>query len=358
MSTTPTIEPEHWDDAALGEEPTGPRCSNCGGAQAAELTVCRRCGYYAPLGRVVELDPSDREGGAPVVAPPSFWQVWSGLVPLWGWAVACCVVLVVAESVLVANLVPAGKWRTLWSFSQLLIGFCALMTVHGMAYLALLMENAGANLLDIIIKPLACWSPVVKRLPKGWWRIALGAGSLTAMLMSLLVIRGLDYEKLLDWGIKEQPKHNLLGAVVEQTKKIAPKDETLEEALNSLENPIEEPEKEPEKLKVAVDCVILGYTSRKERPEEFTALILASEVAGQLKIVGLVAGGIAPETQTQLQHRFVSLKRPDPFVEYTLPGATWLEPRVTCRVKCLKQHSDGTLEEPEFESLLGELRLP
>ena len=337
---------------------TGPNCQNCGSVQPAGEPVCRRCGYYAVLGRVIELeeDDQDTQGASQQKKQPSAWEVWSNLIPAWAWGVMLCVTAVIAESVAGAMMFELGSpVRTLWSLSQLGICALALIVVHLLAYVTHLMLDASAGLIDFILKPLQCWKPVFAKLPKTFWRVSIFASALTGIFMSLVVLRSLNYEALLDWGVKPEAKQNLLGAVIAQAKKIEAKDEDLEGALNNLDNPLEE--EEPKAIvKIDVDCVIVGYTVTKEDPTHFSGLVMAGDVKGKLKVVGIVSHNIPEDVRELLNERLPSLTRKFPFVESSL-RAIWVNPTIACRVKCIKQNEFGQLVEPDFDKLLTEISL-
>lgn len=354
MSNSATITPERGNDSDLG-----PCCQNCGAPQAAREPVCRRCGYYAVLGRVIDLEEIDLDESQQQKTQPSMWEVWSKLIPAWGWGLVFCALAVVAESVAGSLLLRVGSpARTLWSLSQLGISALALAIVHVFAYVSHMMLDASAGMLDFILKPIACWKPAFSKLPKTFCRVSIAVSATTGILMSLLVLRSLNYEALLDWGIEPAPKKNLLGAVIDQAKKLKGEEEDLEGALKNLDDPtkdLEEPiEKEPPRIDV--DCVIIGYTTSKEDPAHFTALLLAGEVQGKLKIVATVSGGIPEDVRILLDDRLPKILRNAPFVNTDM-RANWVEPKMVCRVKCLKQLSSGQLEDPIFDKLLTELSI-
>lgn len=355
MSQSTTLEQDSPADL-------GPCCKNCGTPKPSREPVCRRCGYYAVLGRVIDLEEeyeADEAEAAQKKPQPSAWEIWSKLVPAWAWGLVLCAVAVVVESAIGASLFRVGSpARTLWSLSQLGICALALAVVHVFAYVSYMMLDASAGMLDFILKPAACWKAVFAKLPKTFCRVSIAVSAMTGILMSLLVLRSLNYEALLDWGIEPAAKPNLLAAVVDQAKKIKAKDEDLEQALNSLDDPtkdLEEPvEKEPPRINV--DCVVVGYTTTKEDPAHLTGLVLAGEVQGKLKVIATISAGIPDDVKTLLDHRLPKMQRNAPFVD-TEMRANWVEPRLVCRVKCLKQLLNGKLEDPIFDKLLTEISL-
>ena len=354
MSNSSTLMPNQGDSF------TGPSCQNCGAEQDSGEPVCRHCGYYAVLGRVIDLEEENQPGAhaSHQTQQQTAWEIWSNLIPAWGWGLILCVLAVIAESVAGALMFEVGSSaRTLWSLSQLSICALALVVVHVLAYVTLLMDDASAGLMDFILKPFECWKPVVSKLPRNFVRVAILAIAITGILMSLIVLRSLDYEKLLDWGVEPQAKPNLLGAVIAQAKKIEGKEKDLEGSLNALNDSIDEPEEEPEEVvKIDVDCVIVGYMVDKDNPSIMTGLVMAGDVKGKLKIVGIVSHNIPDDVREELNERLPKLVRPTPFVESNL-RAFWVDPVIACRVKCVKQNRFGQLVEPDFDRLLTELSL-
>jgi hypothetical protein len=352
MSNSATISPPQGNDSDLG-----PCCQNCGAPQAAREPVCRRCGYYAVLGRVLDLEEIDAEENQQQKTKPTMWEVWSTLIPAWGWGLILCALAVVAESVAGSVMLRAGSpARTLWSLSQLGVCALALALVHVFAYVSHMMLDASAGMLDFILKPIVCWKPAFSKLPKTFCRVSILVSAVTGILMSLLVLRSLNYEALLDWGIEPAPKQNLLAAVIDQAKKVKSKEEDLEAALSNLDDPTEDEELEKEPPRIDVDCVIVGYLTTKEDPAHFTALLLAGEVQGKLRIVATVSSGIPDDVRHLLDERMPKMQRNAPFVDSDMK-ANWVEPRMVCRVKCLKQLQNGQLEDPIFEKLLTELSI-
>jgi hypothetical protein len=307
---------------------------------------------------VIELEESDLdEEDRPRKKQPSMWEVWSKLVPLWAWGVVLCVLAVIAESAVGASSLRMGSSiRTLWSLSQLGVSALALAVIHVFAFVSYMMLDSSAGMLDFVLKPIACWKPVFAKLPKTFWRVAIAASATTGILMSLLVLRSLNYEKLLDWGLEPPPRHNLLAAVIDRAKKIEVQDEDLESALKKLEDPTEDIPVEKEPPLIDIDCVIIGYTTRKDDPVHLTGLVLAGEVQGKLKVVATISEGIPADVKILLNNRLPKILRNAPFVNSDV-RANWVEPRMVCRVKCLKQLQNGQLEEPAFDKLLTEISL-
>lgn len=330
----------------------------------SSVEICGKCGYYARLNTFVDIDPSygdASEDGPPKPAPQrSHLQVWLDLVPRWAYVLVAVNVFVIAISAIVACMVPNGTaLRIVWSVSQLFLGIAVLVVAHILAYMTAVMQSDRVPVLDIVIRPISCWLPVFRQLPKTIKRVCFGSGAITAILMSFLVIGNLPYEMLWDWGVKPPPKQNLIGAVIAQANKIKKdKEMELEEALAELSKntPTDEKAKAEPEPRENVDCVIVGYVPTKDDSRKFMSLVLASLVGNDLKVVGMVSGGIAPEDYDQLCARLPELTVTRPVVESTL-DAVWLQPVLTCRVSCKKINKEGRLVDPRFESRMSDIKL-
>ena len=359
------IDPEQPVAAELIEAPiaAGPVCSQCGAPRGEHsLVVCRKCGYHERLGIVVELDELDRVEDveqALAAAAPSHLEVWANLIPAWAWLLLVCVLLVVVESVAVRLLTPeSSSLRTMWSLSQLGLGFVTLVVAHVLAYTLAISDNDQLKPLDLVLRPIYVWLPSLQALPERLSLVVAGACSLTAMVMSLAVIGGIPYESLWEWGFKEPPKQNLLAAVAEQARKAKAEDQPLEEAIRDFSGQAAVDDQTPEKSAPLPrrfgQCLILGYTPDPDRPDDFESLVLAAVVDNELKEIGTVSTGFTPEARAELNRRMRALQRDEPFVPSLAP-AYWIDPRLACRVSFTKQFASGRLESPAFDKLLADV---
>jgi len=288
-------------------------------------------------------------------------EVWINLLPTWAWQLIGYNVLVVLASVAVRFTVT-GSARMTWSLTQLSVGLIAFCVGHLMAYLKSISEDAQMNALDIIMRPYKTWKPVFRLLPTTMRMTATASCGITAVAMSLLVIKALPYEVLWDWGIEAPPKQNLLAAVAEQAQKVGVDDnEGLEEAMGDLASKAGVDELAPEAMAMAaaadarkrrVDCLIVGYNMRDRRIESF---VLAREHLGKLVHVGTVSvdpGDLPDDFPAQLAR----VPRERPFVSIpAVIDAKWVQPRFTCRVKCDREAKSGKLIGMEFDKLLGKI---
>lgn len=356
-----TLDSERLEEGVAAEA-VAP-CAQCGAPRGdKDLVVCRRCGYHQRLGIALELDEWDREDESGQSLAPqeaSHLEVWLQLIPPWtGW-IALGVLLVVAESVAARFATPADSGlRTLWSLAQLGGGLVLLALAHLAAYTFAITEDDRLKAFDLLARPLHCWMPTLRALPARLGVATAAAASLTAVLMSLLVIGGLPYEKLWDWGIQAPPKQNLLAAVTKQAQKVAPKDQALEDAMHDFAGKAgleaTEPAAPAEKPRQFAQCLIVGFLPSKENPQDFRALVVAGVVEGELKEVATVSLGFDAEARATLNRRMRELLRQESFVQSSQP-AFWLQPRLTCRVSYTERRKSGRLVDARFESLLADI---
>ena len=106
--------------------------------------------------------------------------------------------------------------------------------------------------------------------------------------MSFLVIGGLPYERLWDWGFKPPAKQDLMAAVMDRAKQVENnKADSLEEAVGDFAGKAGlDEEKTPPKPRKNTDCVIIGYQFDKDG--RLSALVLGTAHLGKLVYAGNV----------------------------------------------------------------------
>jgi hypothetical protein len=336
-----------------------PTCEKCGAEiEAHDALVCRKCGWYASIGSFVEIDQA-WEG---VEAEIALQQDGSFKIPAWGWTMMACVVVVVAESI-AARLLTVDAVRTTWSVMQLFLGLAVALTCHLITFVMFMREVSDAGLLDIILKPVKPWILRVRELPAYQWLCHTGISSLVAVIMSLLVIGSLPYERLWDWGIEKPVKQELVGAILNQAKKGKGHEKPLEEAVQDfagqsgvddngkgLASPKVQPKAKERKFD---DCLIIGYRTNSEGLAYL--LILAGENHGKLQYVGQVTPQLSVKELHDLTDSLAAHITIDPFIKLQMDGVTWVEPRFTCRVSYANKGQKGGLNDIKLESLLGEI---
>jgi hypothetical protein len=288
------------------DEWTGARCEKCEARLVSDVvSICPRCGWYASLGSYVEIDPewernSETEPAAAATARPSHLQVWLGLLPRWSWVIIASVLFVTIESVVARLVTPAdSSIRTTWSLSQLAIGVLAAFGCYFFNYLVLVADDADVGLLDLLLKPLKLWARAIQNLPSRLWVVNAAVSGFVASALSLLVIGGIPYDRLWDWGVKQPPKQDLMGAVMDQVQKVEGNGEgDLEQSINDFagkngEESSDQLKADPPKPKQTADCVIVGF--QLHRDGSLASLVLGTENNGQL----IYAGNVSPQLDNE-----------------------------------------------------------
>ncbi len=103
------------------------------------------------------------------------------------------------------------------------------------------------------------------------------------------------------------------------------------------------------KVQQQVHCLILGYEPDGAR--DFKSLIVATDVAGELRCVGKVGSGIGDAQRQQLRRLLFARRAPRPLGDAGVPGA-WIEPGLYCTVKFLERTAAGSLRAPVFVGLV------
>jgi hypothetical protein len=209
------------------------------------------------------------------------------------------------------------------------------------------------------MKPLKLWARAIQNLPLRLWAANAATSGLAAALLSVLVIGGIPYDRLWDWGVKQPPKQDLMGAVMDRVKKLDNGEGSgdLEKSIGDFAG--SKGDELKEKPKTALprprensDCVILGYLLDGEG--RLSTLLLGAVHGGQLVYAGSVAPKLPADEMKSLAEslKLIESKRPIIRIEYE---ATWVQPKYTCRVSFGQRAKNGLLREIEWNKLLGSI---
>lgn len=368
-SVVATIEPEA-KAGSITTEWTGPRCEKCDAPLKSDMVaICRSCGWYASLGTHVEVDPNweiEPETNAPVAkaGQPSHLRVWLNLLPRWAWIIIASLLAVVLESVAVRLTTPAGSWaRTAWSLGQLAIGTLLFAGCHMFNFLVAVADDSETGLLDLFLKPLKLWIRAAQNLPQRLWVANSAACGLTAAVMSLVVIGGIPYERLWDWGFKQPPKQNLMAAVMDRAKNLdnGQGADNLEDAITDFAGSQDvksdgDPSKpEPPKPREKADCVILGYQTGHDG--RLSSLLLGTAHLGELVYAGRVTPKMPEEELAALGQLLAEVQTGQPFLPIQGESAIWVQPKYTCRVS-FGFRQKGRLRDVKWDTMLGSMDMP
>jgi hypothetical protein len=366
FSSVATLDQEH--EQAKAPQPvewTGRRCEKCEAPIKSDMvSICRRCGWYASLGTFVELDQNweteqDDPAEKPAAGPAkSHVRVWLDLMPRWSWIIVWSALAVVVESI-VARLVTAdgSSIRTTWSLSQVMLGVLIALGCHVFNFLVAAAENADFGVLDMILKPVKLWAYAARNLPTRLWVANSGVCGVVGVLAAVLIVGGIPYERFWDWGFKQPPKQNLMGAVMDRAKQLDGADQSLEEAMGDFAGRagVDGEEVKPQKLRRKVDCVIIGYQT--DRDGRLDMLVLATVNGKKLMPVGTVRPVMSERERSDLLEVLRAIHRTDPFIAAEA-DATWVEPKVACRITYGERLKGGMLRDLEWDTLLGAMRMP
>ncbi|TWU23776.1 hypothetical protein [Bythopirellula polymerisocia] len=351
-------------EEVTSDNPSLPTCEKCDSLiNSNDSLVCRKCGWYASIGSFVEIDQSWEASSDPdadqILASE---ESESFRMPEWAWVMIGCVTVVIAESIAARYLTEAGSIaRTRWSLVQLLIGGIAAAICHFVAFILLIRDDSEVALLDVLLRPLRPWALRVHELPDRQWICHTAISGIVAVLMSVLVIGGIPYERLWDWGFGKPVNQDLMGAIAEQAQKGNGKDQSLEEAVEELggsqnlsddEGKNKKAAKKPTERKED-DCVIIGY--RANEAGIVYLLVLAGENFGHLQHVGQVVPQLPIRELKALGDQLSTYKTFDPFVRLQMDNVIWVEPKIACRVSYARKGKKGGLFDTKLVAILGEI---
>jgi hypothetical protein len=366
-SSVSTLEPDEELDTPSADW-AGPRCEKCDAPLKSHVvTICRRCGWYASLGTFVELDPNwetDTETAEPAANAPqkSHLRVWLDLLPRWSWVIIASILAVVLESIVARLATPADSWlRTAWSLGQLTAGFLIAVGCHVFNFLVCAADDADFGVLDLFLKPLKLWIRAAQNLPNRLWVTNSAACGLAAALMSVVVIGGIPYDRLWDWGFQEPVKQNLMGAVMDRAKELDSRNgaDNLEDAVGDFAGSqnvdLNADSKKPPKPRSKADCVILGY--QVDRDGRLDALFLGTAHREKLIYIGRVTPNLPDDELHTLLNSLEAIKSTKPFIPMEA-DATWVQPQYACRITFGERLKGGRLRDLQWDTMLGSIGMP
>ncbi|MEM6654256.1 MAG: hypothetical protein AAF596_00490 [Planctomycetota bacterium] len=371
MSEATTLSPAAGDDLD-GAEAAGPVCSECGGRLPTEQTpVCPHCGWYASLGIHVDVSREFEQaatGDDQPAAPPSHLEVWSKLIPVWGWVLIGTAVGTALVSLAVRLMYPeAGGVRTTWAVVQLIGGLAIAAVCHLASFILVSTSDPDMGNADIVVNPFKAWKKLLGALPKRLAIVNSANASVCAAVCAAGIIGGIPYERLLDWGITAPVEKSLLGAVMERASGAGGPEMSMEEAVTNFAGDaggprnldgLPDPSKQnqtPTIVRKTIDAVVLGY--EVDAAGKVTTLLLATERKSKLVYSGRVTPQLEDEEMAKLAAKLRAYRAPRPIINVPVQ-ATWVQPRLTCRVSYERRVESGQLTSLLWEELLSEMKLP
>jgi hypothetical protein len=281
--------------------------------------------------------------------------------PRWAWVILASMLAVVIESVVARLATPDGSsLRTMWSLSQLGLGLLAAISCHVFNFVVLAAEDADFGVIDIVLRPLKLWIKAVHRLPTRLWVANSVACGVTAVLMSVLVIGGLPYERLWDWGFQAPVKQDLMGAVMDRVKQLDSRNgaDNLEDAIGDFAGSQDLdgdglPDGQPEAPREKADCVILGY--QVDRDDRISSLVLGAVHKKRLSFVGRVTPEMPQGDLDDLLAKLKSIHAKQAFIVMEA-DAIWVQPIYACRVTYGEKLKSGKLRDVKWDQMLGAIK--
>lgn len=362
---TPDSLPETEADA----EAIGLVCEKCEQPPIGDqMTVCPHCGWYPALGTFVEVSQEWEEaaasGGKAAGSEPTMLEVWSKLIPAWGWALLGTAALTLSASIAVRFTLADEAALTSWSVAQLFIGLALQIACHVAVFTMVSIDDPEASMMDIVVRPLRAWKRLFQGMPKRQWLVHGLVCGIMLVFGAVLIIGHIPYERVWDWNIKEPPKKNLLGAIADAAPE-SNDDMSMEDALNSFADDAavngagakkKNKNKATNLVRKKIDALILGYQVSREG--QISTFFLATEYNGQLMYAGRVTPNLGPDEGLKLVERMRVAHSQRPLISAPDEETYWLQPRFTCRVTYDKRVESGRLQGLLWEEMLGEVKLP
>jgi hypothetical protein len=323
-------------------------CRHCGAPREPDYPMCRKCGYYEKLNTFVEVDQIDVEKGAS--GPPA-----RASLPRWAWILLGILLVILIESIAVTLVWPVNSLpRMIWSLAQLSLGLILAMVAHGRATFIAIMANSENEIGDCVIRPLRIWSFVSAELPRTLPWVAMGSGGLLGLLLSVFLIRSIPYNVLFETdGPPPKIKHRLAAAIVEQAKKAAAEEQSMEEAMKDFTDKagVAMEQEELPQIREKTECVIVGYYAPDADPNGLSSILVAGVKGRKLQLLGTISMDIHEDVRASLNKQLRRIPRPTPFVETKL-NANWVQPLYLCEISFTRDKK-GEPNDLKFEKVTG-----
>ena len=100
-------------------------------------------------------------------------------------------------------------------------------------------------------------------------------------------------------------------------------------------------------------CAIIGFVPTDDDKQDFSALVLAADIDGQLQCVGRVGTGFPGKLRTRINAWLRVHLREKPVIPCR-EKARWVEPGLYCTIRCMERTRGGQLRAPVFGELYGD----
>jgi DNA ligase D-like protein (predicted ligase) len=100
-------------------------------------------------------------------------------------------------------------------------------------------------------------------------------------------------------------------------------------------------------------CAVIGFVPAESVHADFSALVIASQIEGELRCVGRVGTGFDAKLRQRINDYLWSHLREQPVVPCR-EKARWVEPGLCCTVRCMERTKGGQLRAPVFGELYAD----
>ena len=105
----------------------------------------------------------------------------------------------------------------------------------------------------------------------------------------------------------------------------------MEEAMNEFAGKAGVEDEEEQSIRQQAECVIIGYHTPFDEPDEITSIIVAGPQGKQLVVYGTIGTGIDDDSLRKIRKTVTRYPRTSSFLETNLK-ANWVEPNMLCMV--------------------------
>jgi hypothetical protein len=314
--------------------PRGDRCDKChaplGGKSSS---ICKKCGWYALVGRYVDIDRSWESEPDDNAAAARGEQL-----PRWAWVAIAFSIAIIIESAAVRGLTADGSVvRSTVSGVQFLLGVLAFLGAQLVGFVILMRTDATAAVLDVLLKPFKVSAMLFRDLPRRAWVVYLGIGGTIAALAAVLIIGSIPYHVLWSWHVNYLSQQQLQDAVGREMNPAGLSDRQDED-----------------KDRTKIGGVIIGYSLNDNGTLRF--IHVAREVGGKLKY----AGAVLPEGEAallfELRENLMAIPAAQPIIPLPF-DSNWVLPMYTCQISYGMEQENKKLVDVRWEGDVQKMRL-
>jgi ATP-dependent DNA ligase len=103
-------------------------------------------------------------------------------------------------------------------------------------------------------------------------------------------------------------------------------------------------------------CVVIGFepgeTASGSEARDFSSLVIAAQIDGELVCVGKVGSGFNERQRARVNEYLWSNLRPKPVIPCKEKRVRWVEPGLYCTVRCMERTATGQMRGPALVALV------